>query len=204
MKRSLLLNTGMAALAVLLATTGCKRPDPGVTPLSDIEGSRIESPSARQPITAPPPGGGLGPGDVASEPLEGVPQADRGTFEGYFTDETYFASQTVYFDFDSSVVKMGELDKVHAVGDELKLRPTVKLLVDGHCDERGTEEYNRALGERRALAVREVLIGYGVSGDRIRTRSWGEDKPADAGHDEVAWAKNRRAEFILLLPPEQP
>lgn len=202
MKRALLLNAGVAALAVLLATTGCKRPDKGVTPIGSIEGSRIESPGPRQPLAVPPDGGGLGPGGVDSEDLEGVPQAGLDTFEGYSMDAAYFASQTVHFDFDSSVVKMGELDKVHAVGDELKLRANVKLLIDGHCDERGTEEYNRALGERRALAVREVLVGYGISGDRIRTRSWGEDKPADPSHDEIAWKKNRRAEFILLLPPE--
>ena len=83
----------------------------------------------------------------------------------------------------------------------MKLRPNIKLLIDGHCDERGTEEYNRALGSRRALAVRKVLVEYGISPDRIRTRSWGEDKPVDPAHNEAAWAKNRRAEFILLLPP---
>ncbi|MCP5521888.1 MAG: OmpA family protein [Verrucomicrobiales bacterium] len=116
-------------------------------------------------------------------------------------DKERFAGQTIYFDFDSSVVKLDQIDKVNAVGDELKLLPAVKLLIDGHCDERGTEEYNRALGDRRALAAREVLVKYGIDKNRIRVRSWGEDMPADLGHDNAAWARNRRDEFILLLPP---
>jgi peptidoglycan-associated lipoprotein len=86
------------------------------------------------------------------------------------------------------------------VAKHLKGKPTDLLLIEGHCDERGTEEYNRSLGERRALALRDALGKLGVSGDRIRTLSFGEDKPADAGHNEAAWTKNRRGEFILLVP----
>jgi peptidoglycan-associated lipoprotein len=90
---------------------------------------------------------------------------------------------------------------VTAVADHLKANATAAVEVDGHCDERGTEEYNRALGERRALAVREELILMGVDGQRVVTKSFGEDRPIDPGHDESAWKKNRRAEFILLTPP---
>ena len=75
-----------------------------------------------------------------------------------------------------------------------------KLLIEGNCDERGTEEYNRALGERRALAAREALAKRGVSPERIRTISYGKDKPTDPGHDDAAWSKNRRADFVLLHP----
>ena len=77
---------------------------------------------------------------------------------------------------------------------------TTKLLIEGNCDERGTEEYNRALGERRALAAREALAKLGIDPMRIRTISYGKDKPADPGHDEAAWAKNRRDDFVLLHP----
>ncbi len=200
MKRSLLLNLSVAAFAVLIGASGCKKPEKGVTPINDINGSQLESPGPRDPLAAPG-GSGLEGNQVTDETLTGGgPLADASFFEGMRMDAEQFASQTVFFDFDSSVVKMGELDKVHAVGDELKLRSEAKLLIDGHTDERGTEEYNRSLGERRALSVREVLVGYGVAAERIRTRSWGEDMPADPAHDEIAWAKNRRAEFILLLP----
>ena len=74
------------------------------------------------------------------------------------------------------------------------------LLIEGHCDERGTEEYNRSLGECRALALRELLVAAGISPDRVHTVSFGKDKPADTGHSESAWGKNRRGEFILVLP----
>ena len=75
------------------------------------------------------------------------------------------------------------------------------MAVEGHCDERGTEEYNRSLSERRALSIRERLVNLGVSASRVTTEAFGEDKPADLGHDEAAWSKNRRGEFILLVPP---
>ncbi len=71
------------------------------------------------------------------------------------------------------------------------------LIIEGNCDERGTEEYNRSLGERRALALREALSNAGIDPQRIRTISYGKDKPADPGHDESAWAKNRRGDFVL-------
>jgi len=72
--------------------------------------------------------------------------------------------------------------------------------VEGHADERGTEGYNLALGERRALSVRDYLINLGISPDRVGTTSFGESDPAELGQNEAAWAANRRAEFVLLLP----
>jgi len=72
------------------------------------------------------------------------------------------------------------------------------MRVEGHCDERGTEEYNRALGERRALSIRDVLVQQGISPTRITTESWGEDRPATEGETESAFTENRRGEFVLL------
>ena len=112
-----------------------------------------------------------------------------------------FKAQTVHFDLDSSVLKSSEKAKVAAVADYLKANAADAVEVQGHCDERGTEEYNRSLGERRALAVREDLVGLGVAADRIDTISYGEDKPVASGHNEEAWRQNRRGEFILLTPP---
>jgi peptidoglycan-associated lipoprotein len=205
MKRAFLSHLGVASLIIMIGATGCKHPQKGITPLSEPSASQVNTgTSPRQPITPaqPPSGGTVGDNTASGENVVGGGAlAGLETFEGMVMDPNAFATQTVHFDFDSSVVKREEIDKVNAVGDELKLRPNVKLLIDGHCDERGTEEYNRALGSRRALAVREVLVQYGIAADRIRTRSWGEDKPVDPGHNETAWAKNRRAEFILLLPP---
>ena len=86
---------------------------------------------------------------------------------------------------------------VAAVAELLKATPAIVLVVEGNCDERGTNEYNISLGERRALAVREQLIALGVDGARVQTVSYGEERPVDAGHDENAWVKNRRADFAF-------
>ena len=212
MKRSLLFPGLLIAAVLIFGGTGCKKTPKSPTP---IPARTVKAPGPGPgpgPLgpgaTVPPavgPGGVTSPGEVTSEPLrtpEGFALGDLETFEGMIMDTNTFAAQTVYFDFDSSVVKTGERPKADAVADQLKLMPEHKLLIDGHCDERGTEEYNRALGERRALALREYLIGRGIGGERIRTRSWGEDRPVDPGHNEEAWAKNRRGEFILLVPPK--
>jgi len=100
------------------------------------------------------------------------------------------------------VVKSSEKSKAAAVADYLKGNAAAAVKVEGHCDERGTEEYNRSLGERRALACREELIRLGIDANRVDTISYGEDRPADPGHDESAWKKNRRGEFVLLTPPK--
>ena len=113
-------------------------------------------------------------------------------------DRLSLAPQTVYFDYDKSTVRSSEHSKVESVAAFLKSEPKAQLRIEGNCDERGTEEYNRALGERRALAVREYLLTLGISADRVTTLSFGEDKPASPGHDEAAWSQNRRGEFVVL------
>src|SRR5213078_2908891 len=95
----------------------------------------------------------------------------------YNEDRGALAAQTVHFDFDSSVVKSSEQSKVVAVASALKSDAAAKLLIEGHCDERGTEEYNRALGERRALALREELARLGIDPGRVDTISYGKDRP---------------------------
>ena len=121
-------------------------------------------------------------------------------FDGMTADREAFRNETIYFDYDRFTVKASEAAKLEKVADQLKQNSKHKLRVEGNCDERGTEEYNRSLGERRALSAREFLIKLGVGAERITTTSYGEDKPAELGHDEAAWAKNRRAEFVLLKP----
>jgi peptidoglycan-associated lipoprotein len=198
MKRTLCLNTIAVLIAVLVGGVGCKKSTKPVTPIP------ARTAAAPGPTAGPGPiggGGTLGDGTTSvDQSTGGIPLADMGTFDGMRMDTNTFAAATVYFDYDSSVVKSTEQEKVQSVATELRTRPTNALLIDGHCDERGTEEYNRALGERRALALRDFLIGAGIAADRIRTRSWGEDMPAVAGNDESAWRWNRRGEFILLLP----
>jgi peptidoglycan-associated lipoprotein len=105
--------------------------------------------------------------------------------------------RTIFFDYDKSDIRPEFQAVLDGQAAWLKNNPSRLLLVEGHCDERGTNEYNLALGERRALSVRRYLIGLGVVAEKIHTISYGKEKPADPGHSEAAWAKNRRAEFKL-------
>jgi peptidoglycan-associated lipoprotein len=106
--------------------------------------------------------------------------------------------EPVYFEYDSSQISPSERLKIETVADYMRQNSDVGIIIEGHCDERGSREYNLALGERRALAVRAYLIGLGIDGNRIQTKSYGEENPADFGHDASAWSLNRRGEFILF------
>lgn len=104
------------------------------------------------------------------------------------------AESIVYFDFDESVIKAEWRDLLSSHAKYLLANPEINLILEGHCDERGTREYNIALGERRAKAVKRFLASKGLEDSRLEIVSFGEEKPAEAGHDEAAWAKNRRVE----------
>ncbi|NNG47349.1 MAG: peptidoglycan-associated lipoprotein Pal, partial [Deltaproteobacteria bacterium] len=105
--------------------------------------------------------------------------------------------ENIYFDFDKSFIRKDAKPVLEKVAAHMKKTPMAKLQVEGHCDERGTSEYNMALGQRRANATKKYLANLGVDGSRISTITYGEEKPADPGHNENAWAKNRRAVFVL-------
>lgn len=115
--------------------------------------------------------------------------------EGERITNVHFSN--VLFSYDSYTVSDREAPKVEAVAEYMQTNPDVRLVVEGHCDERGSREYNMSLGEHRALAVRAYLIGLRVDGSRIQTRSYGEEQPFDSGHNDSAWRLNRRAEFVL-------
>jgi len=106
--------------------------------------------------------------------------------------------EDVYFEFDKATLtpETREVLKKHA--QWLKEHPTVKILIEGHCDERGTEQYNLALGDRRAHAVKNYLVSLGISPDRIKTISYGEMFPKVKGHNEWAWSQNRRCHFVII------
>jgi len=103
--------------------------------------------------------------------------------------------RTIYFDYDKSNIRPEFQPVLEGIAQWMAQNPTRQLLIEGHCDERGTDEYNLALGERRSLAVRRYLVALGAMADQLHTISYGEEKPADPGHEESSWAKNRRAEF---------
>lgn len=103
----------------------------------------------------------------------------------------------LYFGLDEADVSEEGQQVLQANATVLKKYPTWQVTIEGHCDERGTAEYNLALGERRALAAKNYLVSLGIPADQIRTVSYGKEFPFDAGHDEAAWSKNRRAHFVI-------
>jgi Outer membrane protein and related peptidoglycan-associated (lipo)proteins len=135
-------------------------------------------------------GGTWMPGDL---PLGGE------RFEDFtrLTDAETGVFSPVYFAYNAHNIPAHELGKIRAVSDFLSNNPGIVLIVEGHCDERGTSEYNITLGEYRAQNVREQLIAQGIQAANIQTSSFGEEKPVDFSHNESGWSKNRRAEFAF-------
>ncbi|WJW74955.1 peptidoglycan-associated lipoprotein Pal [Thiohalobacter sp. IOR34] len=159
----------------------------------------------------PRPGGGEG-GEPAVVEDQGSPAATEaggeaatsrgvdtgGGFSGMALDEpgSPLSRRTLYFDFDSSEVRPEDREIIAAHASYLAANPRLRVVLEGHADERGSREYNIGLGERRAQAVRRLLEFQGAAPEQIRTVSYGEEKPVDPGHDEAAWAKNRRVEIV--------
>ena len=195
MKTQTLLTLALAA--VISATTGCRNPK---AMHSALPGMSMAGNSATPVSDGEHFGNGSQTGQSSGEPISNeLPNDD--VLAGRDVDRAAFAHQTVYFEYDRSTVRSDEASKIEQVAGMFKGKgPDFALLIEGHCDERGTEEYNRSLGESRALRIRELLMNSGVDGRRIFTRSFGKDQPASVGHDETVWSKNRRGEFVLVLP----
>ncbi len=151
--------------------------------------------------TAPPPPPAPAPTESAvdAEALRAEEEARRAAAEA----ERLAALQQrvnevfvpVYFAFDQSALTGKATESLGKIGALMKENERITVVIEGHTDERGTNEYNLALGERRALAVRDYLVSYGINGSRLSVLSYGEEKPAVQGSNEEAWSKNRRAEF---------
>lgn len=202
--------------AALFGVVGCQKRPKSITPLP---GAAESVPTSQPPVVNTGDASGLRvtPGRTVqfaddgsrTQPLasrtnsvpDSAPLPTERIGANKVEDVDSLKADTVYFDFDKSVIKASEAAKLSAVADFIKAHPEDDLVVQGHCDERGTEEYNRALGERRALAVREALVKLGSSAEKITTVSYGKDRPVEMGHDEAAWSKNRRSEFVVLAPP---
>ena len=190
---------GLVLIALMAATlTGCKTKPKNITP---IPGGNAGVAGSGSLLGRDNSGTVNGGGDVVTVDQSGnIGLSDLEEFENMLMDRDALAAQTVYFEVDRSEIHPDDLGKVEAVAGILAQDAQNKVLIEGHCDERGTEEYNRALGERRALSVRDALSGLGVSADRVRTMSYGEDRPADPGLNDAAYSRNRRGEFVLLKP----
>jgi peptidoglycan-associated lipoprotein len=199
MKLNKFANLLVIGLVLTIAASGCRKKPVGLTNLPGSGTPNVRDTGFGNPLppTQPMPAGP----EVSGVPT-GHESNPAGMHQGWHEDAQALKTETVYFDFDSSVIKTSEKSKVAAVADYLKANSAAAVRVEGNCDERGTEEYNRSLGERRALAVREELIRLGIDATRADTISYGKDKPAVPGTGESVWKQNRRDEFIVLTPPK--
>jgi peptidoglycan-associated lipoprotein len=203
MKLKNLLNLLVLGSVLTITAVGCTTHPQKPTVLPNDHGNIKDpnlgdNPSAGRPLD---PGPAVDTRGQSQFPSTTTPPTSGFGHQGWAEDPMTLKSDTVYFDFDKSSIKAGERSKLDHVADYLKNNGGVAIRIEGNCDQRGTEEYNKSLGERRALAAREYLIGLGVAADRVDTLTRGEDNPADTGHGEAAWAKNRRDEFIVLTAP---
>ena len=183
-----------AALAVILfvaAVGACAKKTPPVArptppPPVDPGASTSRPPAPPQPVTEPqpvPPEPTLAADDLAGKDLDAINR-----------DSPF---QPVFFALDQHDVDSAGQQALNGNAAILKKYPSWVITIEGHADERGTAEYNLALGERRALAARNYLMSLGVPADRLRTVSYGKEFPFDPGHSETAWSKNRRAHFVV-------
>jgi peptidoglycan-associated lipoprotein len=146
----------------------------------------------------PPPAPAPAPSTVTAPAAATAEAPAQATISPLDDPNSVLAQRVVYFDFDKSNIKPEFLDVLTAHAKYLIAHPDQKMRIEGYTDERGTVEYNIALGDRRAQAVRRFLLFQGVNPDQLTTVSYGESHPADPGHNEAAWAKNRRAVLVYL------
>jgi peptidoglycan-associated lipoprotein len=184
-------NVAMVLMVMLAVTVGaCKKKAPPVV--------RPQPPLAGNPSTNPnppprPPEPVLDPVIVPPEPLKDDSLTSK-SLDDLNRDSPL---KPLFYELDSSEVSAEGQQVLQANAVVLKKYPTWQITIEGHCDERGTAEYNLALGERRALAAKTYLVSIGIAADKVRTVSYGKEFPFDAGHEDAAWSKNRRAHFVI-------
>ncbi|MBO6167073.1 MAG: OmpA family protein [Kiritimatiellae bacterium] len=178
----------VAAVAVAVTATGCRYDKSGKGAAGD------DAQNLASDVTTVDPE--FSDSDAESGSIDSL-QGGK-SFEELYQRCTDVNFAPVYFGLDSTVLSEGELGKVEAVASHLASNPNRVVAVDGHCDERGSNEYNMSLGESRAVIIRNYLVESGISADRIQTRSYGEERPAVEGTGESVWSRNRRAEFAIF------
>lgn len=193
MKKLLLIS--LASLAAL-STVACSKKKPPVNPVVKEEPANVES-APDSAALAKARADSLERARIESERLEAERlEAERARVEKMINQ---LMSDDVYFDFDRSELTEKAKEILAQVGDILLKEPRFVIVVEGHTDARGTEDYNMTLGSKRAMKVKEFLSAYGVAGDRMETVSFGKEKPKVAGESEEAYAQNRRANFKVNI-----
>lgn len=171
--RPILSSVTLVALILTFLFVGCAKEEPP-PPMAEAQPRPAAPPPPPPPPPTPPPG----------------PSISQQAFQE-------FQNQDVSFDFDKYDLRTDARAILDRKASFLNQNSSVRVQIEGHCDERGTNEYNLALGERRANAAKQYLTTAGTSAARLSTISYGEERPLDPGHNEAAWARNRRAHFVI-------
>jgi peptidoglycan-associated lipoprotein len=164
--------------ALLMLTSACQQKKVAPAPVAE------EKPAVQQPV------------DNSAAEAEAAARAERERLER--EAKAAMESEKIYFDYDKADLSSDAQSILTKKADWLKANGSYKLKIEGNCDERGSTEYNMALGARRAEAAAKYISNAGVAADKLTTVSYGEEKPVAAGHDEAAWSQNRRDEFVLI------
>ena len=184
-------------IALLAATVACAPRKPKVTNTAPPPTTADTSTATRTPTVTPPPPVAPPPPQRLEEPAPVRLTEDSTSSRSLDDLNRNSLLQPAFFPVDSFDLDDSGRAVVSANADVLKKYPTWKITVEGHADERGTPEYNLALGEKRAVAVKTYLVSLGIPADRLQTISYGKEFPFEPGHDENAWSKNRRAHFVI-------
>jgi peptidoglycan-associated lipoprotein len=197
MKNANLIGTFLLSMTLAAGMTGCKHRPPMTTTIPDSAHPNAGAGTATSTDNAGVSGtpAAVNSGDI---PLSNGDYAPLFNGSGN-EDPSKFAADTIHFDFDSATIKASEESKLQDLANYFKDNKKFEgLIIQGNCDQRGTEKYNLSLGERRALAAREYLANLGVDPHRLKTVTFGSSRPVDSGHDEAAYQKNRRDDFVLV------
>lgn len=186
---------GLVALLCLgLFAAGCAKKEM-VKPSDTVPPAASTQPATPAVPTTPP----TREEPVAAQPIPETPVVTEPLQPATALDTVVATLDRIFFDYDSFVLSQAARDTLSKNAEYLiKKQPNARVLIEGHCDERGSDEYNLALGEKRARATRDYLVTLGVAASRLSVISYGEEKPLEPGHGEEAWATNRRAEFLIV------
>jgi len=199
MKRHQIIKSWMMAILVAAFISACATTqeeiptDDGATDQSTTDGSATDGGTDSGADATGLDGSDTGDGTVI------VDSAPLTVAEMLEQSEGALANRTIYFEFDSAKLTSESIEILESHGDFIAGNGEVSVRLEGHADERGSREYNIALGDRRAQSVRRVLLFQGASSDQVETVSYGEEQPAVTGHDEESWSKNRRVELIYTV-----
>ena len=190
---------GLVAMALVIIPAACRPKKPKTTPEKTATTARTETTMTVPPIVTTV----TEATDFVDRSVEPDQSIETDVLTGDIDQINRTAQergfiQDAYFGYDEAALSSQAQAALTSSANWLRRNPQYNLLVEGHCDERGTEQYNLALGDRRANTAKEYLVTLGIDGSRIRTVSYGEERPFDDGHDESAWARNRRAHLVLV------